>query len=163
MSTDFAGLLAALADHNVEFVVVGGVALVLHGSARTTADLDICYSRDLENLERLAAALLAAHPRLRGAPAGLPFQWDARTLKSGLNFTLETDLGWIDLLGELTGLGGFEEVSRAATAMDLYGRSTLVLDLDGLERAKQAAGRLKDLGDLAEIKELKQKRSGGGA
>ncbi|MGQ0655275.1 MAG: nucleotidyltransferase, partial [Betaproteobacteria bacterium] len=77
----------------MEFVVVGGVAMVLRGSSRVTVDLDVCYSRDVENLRRLAAALAPYRPRLRGAPPELPFQWDERTLASGLNFTLATDLG----------------------------------------------------------------------
>jgi hypothetical protein len=160
MATDFEGLLAALSDHKVDFVVIGGVALVVQGSARTTADLDICYSRDPENLKRLADALAARKPTLRGAPPDLPFRWDARTLSMGLNFTLETDLGWIDLLGEVTGVGSYAEVSAAANDMDLYGRRARVLGLDGLERAKKAAGRVKDLADLAEIREIRRRAGG---
>jgi hypothetical protein len=160
MATDFKALLAALGDRKVDFVVVGGVALVLQGSARTTADLDICYSREPENMRRLAEALAACHPTLRGAPRDLPFRWDARTLASGLNFTLETDLGWIDLLGEITGIGGYVNVAQAAAEMDVYGRRTKVLSLDGLERAKRAAGRIKDLADLAEIKEIRRRQDG---
>ena len=164
MATDFEGLLAALSDHKVDFVVIGGVALIVQGSARTTTDLDICYSRQPENMKRLADALTQRSPTLRGAPPGLPFRWDARTLANGLNFTLETDLGWIDLLGEVTGLGSYEEVSAAAHPMELYGRQAMVLGLDGLERAKKAAGRVKDLADLAEIREIRRRtgdRSGG--
>jgi hypothetical protein len=160
MATDFEGLLAALADHKVDFVVIGGVALVLHGSARTTADLDICYSRHPDNMKRLAEALAKRNPTLRGAPPSLPFRWDARTLASGLNFTLETDLGWIDLLGEVTGIGGYREVAGTAAEMDLYGRRAKVLSLDGLEQAKRAAGRIKDLADLAEIKEIRRRQDG---
>ncbi len=158
MATDFERLLAELRDHEVEFVVVGGVALVLQGSARTTADLDVCYSRDPANLARLAAALVSRNPTLRGAPRDLPFRWDARTLASGLNFTLETDIGWIDLLGEVTGLGAYADVVTFAEEVSLYGRPAKVLSLDGLERAKRAAGRIKDLADLAEIKEIRKRR-----
>lgn len=97
----FRDLLATLTNADVRFVVIGGVALVLRGSVRLTVDLDICYARDGDNLQRLADALAPHHPRLRGAPPELPFLWDAQTLRSGLNFTLKTDLGDLDVLGEV--------------------------------------------------------------
>ncbi len=87
--TDFKALLEVLADTGVEFVLVGGLAAIAHGSARLTQDVDIVYARDEENLERLAGSLAPLQPYLRGAPAGLPFRWDAATLRHGLNFTLE--------------------------------------------------------------------------
>jgi hypothetical protein len=83
---------------------------------------------------------------------------DVRALKSGLNFTLDTDKGELDLLGELTGLGGFGQLVSDSIEMELYGRKVRVLNLDGLERAKRMAGRLKDLSDLAIIAELKKRR-----
>jgi hypothetical protein len=157
--TDFRALIEALTDEAVEFVVVGGVALVVQGAPRTTVDLDICYSREPANLERLARALAPLAPTLRGAPAGLPFKLDVRTLRSGLNFTLDTAKGELDLLGEITGIGGFAQVAQEAISMDLYGRSVRVMSLNGLERAKRAAGRLKDLGDLGYIAELKKRQT----
>ena len=96
---DFEKILALLLDHGVRFVVIGGVAMRLHGSSHITEDIDILYSRDPENLEALANAFRDHHPRLRGAPADLPFRWDARTLRAGLNFTLTTDFGPVDTLG----------------------------------------------------------------
>src|SRR5918992_1270731 len=107
MIPDFRRLLIALVDQDVEFVIVGGIALILQGSARLTRDLDICYARDRTNLKALAAALAPFRPRLRGAPASLPFTFDWRTLESGLNFTLTSDAGDIDLLGEIAGIGTF--------------------------------------------------------
>jgi hypothetical protein len=74
-------------------------------------DLDLCYARDRANLEHLAAALTPFRPTLRGAPAGLPFRLDAETLHSGLNFTLSTEAGDLDLLGELTGVGGYTQIA----------------------------------------------------
>jgi hypothetical protein len=108
--TDLERLLLALTEAGVEFVVIGGVAMVLRGSSRVTMDLDVCYARDRENLRRLASALAPFRPRLRGAPAELPFLCDERTLASGLNFTLATDLGDVDIMGEVPGVGGFREV-----------------------------------------------------
>ncbi|MCC6336135.1 MAG: nucleotidyl transferase AbiEii/AbiGii toxin family protein [Myxococcales bacterium] len=151
-------LVDALVHERVRFVVIGGVALNLQGHARTTEDFDVCYARDRENLENLAAALAPLHPRLRGAPPELPFVVDARTLKSGLNFTLTTDAGAIDLLGEVTGLGGYAEADAVADEFELFGHKLLVLSLDGLERTKKAAGRPKDLVDLGSIAELKKRR-----
>jgi hypothetical protein len=90
--TDLERLIDTLVAEQVDFVIIGGVALVLHGSPRITQDLDICYGRTPENLERLAAVLRPYHPTLRGAPRDLPFQLDARSLTSGLNFTLESEL-----------------------------------------------------------------------
>jgi len=157
--TDVQRLLDALVAAGVDFVVVGGVAMVLRGSSRATVDLDLCYSRDGGNLRRLAAALAPFHPHLRGAPRELPFLWDDRTLASGLNFTLTTDLGDLDILGEVPGVGDYARVAAGSSALTVGESRIIVLDLDGLERAKRAAGRAKDLLDLAEIAEIRR-RSG---
>lgn len=154
MATDFQRLIDALAEHRVEFVIIGAVALVLHGSARVTQDLDICYARNPENLERLAAAVAPFHPSLRGAPPGLPFTLDSRTLQAGLNFTLTCDPGDFDVLGEVQGVGGYEQVAADAIPMEVYGHRVLVMSLSALQKAKRSAGRLKDLPDLAEIEKL---------
>jgi hypothetical protein len=160
MTPDYQALIGALTDREVDFVIVGAVAMVLHGSPRVTRDLDICYSREPGNLERLAAALDRFAPALRDAPEGLPFVLDAATLKAGLNFTLVSAAGDIDLFGELPGLGAFPVVHRLSEPMAVYGREVQVLSLDGLERAKRAAGRLKDLADLAEIIEIRKRQRG---
>lgn len=81
-----------------------------------------------------------------------------RSLRSGLNFALDTDKGELDLLGELTGMGGFGQVAQDSVEMELYGHRVRVLTLDGLEKAKRMVGRLKDLSDLAIIAELKKRR-----
>ena len=159
MIPDYRRLIEAFTDHEVDIVVVGAIALVLHGSPRVTRDLDVCYSRESSNLKRLAEALQPFAPTLRGAPEGLPFALDAATLRAGLNFTLTSKAGDIDLLGELAGLGGYAAVHRLSQPMTLYGRSVRVLSLDGLERAKRAAGRLKDLADLAEIMDIRRRQS----
>jgi hypothetical protein len=101
-------LLTALCEAEVAFVVIGGMAAVAQGSSYVTADLDICYQRQPHNYQRLSQALRPFHPQLRGAPADLPFVLDAATLKAGLNFTLTTASGDLDLKGELTGLGDYE-------------------------------------------------------
>jgi hypothetical protein len=122
MATDFQRFLERLAEHEVQFVIAGGVALVLQGSARVTRDLAICYSRDADNLRRLSSALADVSPALRDAPADLPFTIDQPTLKAGLNFTLRTTIGDIDLLAEVSGVGGYGEVSATADIQTVYGR-----------------------------------------
>lgn len=158
MPIQFKLIVETLSDGGVDYVIIGGVALVAHGSARTTEDIDICYSREATNIAALAAALAPLHPTLRGAPKDLPFRVDVQTLKAGLNFTLDTDLGPVDLLGEVTGVGGFSEVASDAELIDLYGRRVKLMSLDTLEKSKRAAGRRKDLLDLAEIAEIKARR-----
>ena len=154
--TQFATLLQTLHREQTEFIVIGGVALVSRGGSRLTNDLDVAYARSATNLERLVKAIGPLHPRLRGAPADLPFFFDARTLRSGLNFTLVTDAGELDLLGEVTGLGGYDAIKPLSTVLPLFGVDVQVLDLDGLERSKRAVGRSKDLLDLEMIAALKR-------
>jgi predicted nucleotidyltransferase len=148
--------LRVLIQHQVEFVIVGGVAISAHGSSYLTYDLDVAYARTRDNLERLAAALTPYHPRPRDFPANLPFVWDARTLQHSTNFTLTTDLGNIDLLGEVTGLGDFEQVRAQSVVMTLFGMQCRVLSLDALIVAKRAAGRTKDLLALPELEALRE-------
>jgi hypothetical protein len=108
----------ALCDAGVDFVVIGGVAATLHGSAQVTYDLGICYSRASTNLRRLIEALSPFHPRPRGFPGNLPFIWEEATLRNGRVLTLQTDIGEIDLLAEVTGLGAFDEVKQQAITVE---------------------------------------------
>lgn len=148
-------LLGRLTEHGVRFAVIGGVALIARGVQRSTEDLDIAYARDRENLRRLAAALASLHPTLRDVEADLPFVLDEATLRSGLNFTLDTELGPLDLFGEVPGLGSFDQVDAASDELEIAGVRMLVLTVDGLERAKRAAGRPKDFLDLGYLRALK--------
>jgi hypothetical protein len=150
----FESAVKALRDAEVEFVIIGGVAATFHGSSSVTFDLDICYSREAKNLSRLAKALAPFHPRPRGFADDLPFIWDARTLGNGSLFTLKTDLGDIDLLGEVTGLGGYSDVKAMAIDVEAYGGHVSTLNLRGLIQAKRAAGRAKDLLVLPELESL---------
>lgn len=151
---DFRAAIARLQTGRVDCIVIGGVAAALHGSARVTTDIDVLYSRADDNIDRLVRALAPLHPYLRGAPPGLPFHWNAPTVRAGLNFTLTTDLGPIDLLGEVAGVGRYETARAHATPMTVFGRETLVIDLAWLIRAKRAAGRVKDLETIAELELL---------
>jgi hypothetical protein len=145
-----------LTRYQVEFVIVGGVAIGAHGSSYLTLDLDVAYSRARENLERLAAALAPYNPRPRDFPADLPFVWDVGTLRQGMNFTLTTDLGNLDLLGEVAGLGNYDEVRKQSVVMPLFDLQCRVLSLDALITSKRAAGRAKDLLVLPELEALRE-------
>ncbi|NJL26761.1 MAG: hypothetical protein HC897_02230 [Thermoanaerobaculia bacterium] len=157
---DFERLLGALIESGTRFIVVGGFAGTLQGSARLTQDLDVVYARDSANLEKLAAALVPFEPYPRGAPAGLPFRWDARTLQRGLNFTLTTTLGDLDLLGEITGGGGYDDLLDHAIQIEVFGKECLCLDLERLIEVKRAAGRPKDFEAVAELEALLEERRG---
>jgi hypothetical protein len=156
---DFERSLRALADAGVDFVIIGGVAASAHGSAYLTYDLDICYDRNPANIQRLAEALQPHTPRLRGAPAGLPFRFEPSTISSGMNFTLTTDLGDLDLFGEVTGIGQYDKVKALAITVELFGRNYDVLSAEGLILSKRAAGRPKDLLVLPELEALREIQS----
>lgn len=145
-----------LAKNEVDFVVIGGMAIRSHGSSYLTQDLDICYSRERENLKKIADALAPYKPRPRGIPDNLPFIWDVATLYNGTNFTFETTLGDIDMLGEVKGIGAFHEAIGESIVIDLAGYKVNILSIDGLIRAKTEAGREKDVPGLKELYALKQ-------
>ncbi len=155
---DPTAVLRQMLDHKVEFVLIGGLAMRTHGSAHTTDDLAVCYRRTPGNIAAVAAAFAPLHPYLRGVPPGLPFRFDAETIKAGLNFTLTTDLGDVDLLGEVAGVGTADEVLARSEERPLFGMTVRVLTLDGLISSKKAAGRVKDRLHLLELEELKKLR-----
>jgi len=156
--TDFARLLAVLTSAGVEFIVIGGFAATAHGSAHVTVDLDVVYNRTAENMSRLAAALEPLQPYLRGAPRGLPFQFDVETIKRGLNFTLTTGAGDLDLLGEATGGGTYDALVPRSEVREVLGLECRFVDLDTLIHLKRAAGRPKDLERIAELEIIRQER-----
>ncbi len=149
--TDFAALISTLTEAGLRFIIVGGTAATAHGSSRLTQDIDVVYDRSTENIRRLAAALRPLDPYLRGAPPGLPFVFEEETIRNGLNFTLTTARGDLDLLGEIVGGGGFEQLRPHAVTLSLFGHDCLCLGLDKLIEVKRAAGRPKDLEAIAEL------------
>lgn len=155
---DFPGVLRALADAGVRFIIVGGAAATAHGSARLTQDLDLLYERSPENLARLVRALGPHEPYLRDAPPGLPFRFDVESLRRGLNFTLTTKLGDVDLLGEIVGGGGYANLEQHTIQLDVFGVRCLCLNLDKLIEVKRAAGRPKDLEAIAELIAIRERR-----
>ena len=155
--TDYPELLRLLTEHGVEFIIIGGAAAVIHGSSRLT-HLEVVYRRNPENLTRLTNALKAQAPYLRGAPPGLPFQWSEATLQMGMNFTLEIRLGQLDILGEVTGGGRYEDLLNHTIEVEVFGVHCRCLDLEALIRTKRAAGRPKDLEVIAELEAILEER-----
>ena len=135
-----------------------GLAGAAHGPSRLAQDIDFVYARTPANIGRLVAALKPHSPNLRGAPPGLPFACNEAAVERGLNFTLATDLGDFDLLGEITGGGDCNALLPHSVEVELFGCRCRCLDLPGLIRTKRAAGRPRDLEALAEMEALLEER-----
>jgi hypothetical protein len=147
-------ILELLTRHEVDFVLIGGLAGTVHGSAYVTNDVDVAYERSRTNLSRLSSALVELGATLRGAPTNLPFQLDAETLEAGLNFTFETDFGSLDILGEPAGAPRYPELRSASSTETLWGLTIRVSSLDHLVAMKEAAGRTKDRLQAGEYRSL---------
>ena len=158
MAVDLAQIIPPLVRAKVDFILIGGMAAILHGSARVTFDVDLVYSRTDENIQRLADALASHKPYLRGAPPDLPFAWDAKTIRSGLNFTLTTALGDVDLFGEVAGGDTYQDLSAHSFEIEAFGVRFNCIDLPTLIRIKEAAARPKDREAVAELRVLLEER-----
>jgi predicted nucleotidyltransferase len=156
MPNRFRSLLESLAQADVQFILIGGVAATLHGSARATFDIDIVYARSQENFAAIATALSPLTPYLRGAPPGLPFQLDEKTLRNGLNFTLTTALGDLDLFGEVAGGGTYENLLPSSIWIEIDGLTVRCASVDQLIFLKNAAGRPKDFESVAELHAIQE-------
>ncbi|MBV8941024.1 MAG: hypothetical protein JO240_04765 [Solirubrobacterales bacterium] len=153
-------ILRRLTARGVDFIVVGGIAAVLHGSAQMTFDLDICYATDRSNIEALAEVLLELRARLKDVQDEVPFAADAQTLRRVEMLTLSTDLGELDVLARPAGSPGYESLRRSAERFDLGGYSVLVASIDDLVAMKLAAGRTKDLAAAEELAAIQRLRRG---
>ncbi len=149
---DVERLVTTLARHEVRYLVVGGVAAILHGWPGATADLDLLGAFDEENFARLAAAL--------GELGATGEGWDgeARTIGAGTAWSLETDAGPVDLLFVLEPWGTYEELRAAAVEMSGFGITIPVVSLDDLIESKRALGRPKDLRVALELEDLRRQR-----
>ena len=156
--THYDRLLQALSSCGVEFILIGGMAGIAHGSARFTNDVDVVYRRSADNHARMVKALVPFEPYLRGAPKGLPFRWDVETIQRGLNFTLTTSIGDVDVLGEVAGGGSYDRLLAFSSPLPVFGVECRVLGLEKLIETKRAAGRPKDIEAIAELEALKEER-----
>ncbi len=151
-------ILKKLHDDGVAFAIVGGVAGLTHGLGRATYDVDVCYWRHPDNIERICRSLVGLEPRLRAPHTHVPFELNTATVTALRDLPLETTWGAVDLLAEVTGLGDYAAVLGFTETLELFERPMRVLSLDGLIRAKQAAGRPLDLLDVAALEALRDLR-----
>lgn len=151
-----------LQQSGVRFVVVGGVAENVHGSARVTFDLDIVYDPAPDNRDRLIALLKEWRARLRGGAPDLPFVLDEKTLLINPVLTLDTDHGRLDVMDRIDGIGDYRAVLARSVETAYEGVHLQALELDALIESKRATGRAKDVGPAIELEALREKRRRGG-
>lgn len=147
-------LLEHLARHGIDFVVVGGVAAALHGSDRSTFDLDVCPAQDAENLEALGAALIEIDARLRGIEEDLPFVPDGRSLAGIEILTLSTSLGSLDVIVRPHGSPPYAALARRATRLEIGPAPVLVASMEDLIAMKRESDRPKDRDDVERLEAL---------
>lgn len=152
-------LLNRLNQHQVDFVLIGGFAAAAYGATTVTQDIDVCFRFQRENIARLIAALRGTNPRFKVDPEKFPFLETPETYENYKNLYLVTDVGYLDLLGTVTGVGGFDVVEKGAISIDLASFSCRVMGLQDLIRAKHALGRPKDLRVAAELEIISQRRN----
>jgi hypothetical protein len=152
-------LLGQLAHGAVDFVVIGGIAVVAHGHIRTTRDLDITYATDQANLDALGRVLVALNARLRGVTAVVPFVPDGRTLRGAELLTLETVWGSLDLLASPPGAPTYEVLKANAEKIDIDAWTVRVASIEDLVSMKHAAGRPRDLEDIEALEEIRRIRA----
>lgn len=153
---DFRPIIERLEAADVEYILIGGLAMSAHGSAYVTRDIDVVYERSKANTARLTAALSGLHPRLRGFPPDLPFQWDEHAVRAAANITLDTDEASVDLLGDPPGVDSYNGLRERSVEKELYGVKVRVACIDDLIAMKRAANRLKDRSHVLELLALKK-------
>ena len=149
-------LIGALVRAGVDFVVIGGVAVVLQAMPRFTKDLDICYSTAQDNLDTLGGVLVALEARLRGIPETVPFVPDGRTLRQTQIMCLTTPVGDIDLLVDPDGAPPYNTLSRRADVMDLGGHGVRIASIEDMLSMKRAAGRPQDVVDIESLESARR-------
>lgn len=154
-------LITRLAAAGVEFVVIGGIAVVAHGHIRTTGDLDITYAPAPANLDVLGKALVGLDARLRGVTDVVPFVPDGRTLRSASLLTLDTACGPLDLLADPPGAPPYDELRARATRIELAGVRIQIASIDDLVAMKRAVGRPRDLDDIEALEQIQRLRAEG--
>jgi hypothetical protein len=158
---DVPGILEALTARGVDFVVIGGIAAVLHGSAMVTNDVDVCFATDSSNLNALGAALTDLKATLRGVDEEVPFVPDAATLRRIRILTLDTSAGPLDVQVEPDGAPPYADLRRRAERVDVGGFAVLIASLEDLIAMKLAAGRGKDLVAVEELEAIRELRTRG--
>ena len=158
--TDLNRLLQILCDADIDFVIVGGFAAMLHGSALLTRDLDVCAVLTAENVSKLRAAFRELHPTHRMTPQRLSFLDHPEPGADIKNLYLQTDFGPVDLLSSIAGVGDFERVRESSISVDLFGHHVRVIAIEDLITAKETLGREKDRLAAKELRAVVEKSRG---
>jgi hypothetical protein len=154
---DLSKLLKLLLENDIDFVLIGGFAAVVHGSTLVTQDLDICSTMSVDNIQKLRAVLKDLNPIHRmNRKANLSFLEHPKNLDGLNNVYLETDLGILDILSATQPVGDFEAVKYNAIDIPLYGFTCKVISIDDLIKVKTAMKRPKDLQAVIELKKVKE-------
>lgn len=152
-------IIRRLIEHRFEFVLIGGLAAVVHGVTLTTRDADICCSFEFDNLVRLQGILADLHPVHRITPQRLPFEFEEGLFRRLQNLYLSTDLGTLDCLSTVLGLGDFEQVKQQSLELRLWGGSCRILTIDALIRAKQATDRPHDRQTIDQLRVIQARQA----
>ena len=139
-------MVRVLNGHEVEWVLIGGFAAVIHGSPYVTTDIDVVPEAGAENLRRLSSALRVMHARVwtQDVPRGLPFDHSAESLAAARIWNLVTDFGRLDVTFEPLGTGGYEDLIKGSVRLEILDSEVVVASLADVIRSKEAAGREKD-------------------
>ncbi|MEN6383901.1 MAG: DUF6036 family nucleotidyltransferase [Phycisphaerales bacterium] len=158
MSDKFSNLIDKLRDSNVQFVIIGGLAGIVHGTTRTTQDVDICCKFTPENILKLFNAIKDTHPVHRMNPGRPVLDLNPVNVKNFKNLYLDTDIGQLDCINEVQGIGDFEEVFKNAVTINIDERNYQVLSIDALIKSKQSLNRPQDKLDILQLEAIKQAR-----
>ena len=154
----FEEIITALVAAKVRFVVIGGVAATIQGSARFTNDIDICYGTADDNIERLAALFVQWKAYLRGVKRGLPFIMDAKAFRITPVMTLTTEVGDIDVVDRVPGVGNYVAALKQSEIVEIGNVEFRSLTLDALIASKRAVRRPKDVEQLIELEAIRDLR-----
>jgi len=158
MSMPFLNILQLLAKNEIDFVIIGGFAGAVHGCTMLTQDIDICCDFSVPNLLKLAAALKDVHPVHRMTPARLPLELNDANAGQFKNLYLDTDIGQLDCLSFVEGIGDYEKVKQGSILIEAEGLKMRTLDIDALIEAKKAMNRPRDRQMIKELERLKNKK-----
>ncbi len=156
MRSDFPSLLRRLIGAGVDFIVVGGYAGVVHGCTLLTQEIEICCNFSPGNLLALQEAIADLHPVHRMTPGRQPLELTAENAGQFRNLYLDTDLGYLDCLSEIQGLGGYDEVAKASQTIEIDGLPLRVLTIDALIVAKEAMNRPRDREAIRQLRAIKE-------
>jgi predicted nucleotidyltransferase len=155
MKTDFKLLLSKLHENNIDFIIVGGFAAAAYGSSFVTHDLDICSVLTPENIKKLRASLSDVHPVHRIAQSKPSFLDTPKSNEGINNLYLQTDIGVLDILSSITGVGDFNELKKTCIEIKIYGFNCKLISIEDLIKAKLAIKRPKDLEVVKELEVIK--------